>query len=41
MRSEHPHFDLSELLWGSLAVLGCIAMVVFEIVLLRLSTGKW
>ena len=34
----HWHF---EIVWGTLAVLGCVAMLVFEALSFRLALGKW
>jgi hypothetical protein len=31
----------SELVWGTLAVLGCLGMLIFEAVFFRLAFGKW
>ncbi len=38
-----PKFELSfsDLLWATLAVFGCLAMLAFEAVSMRLSVGKW
>jgi hypothetical protein len=41
MDSEHRRPDFTEILWGSMAVVGLIGMVVFEMLLFRLSIGKW
>ncbi|HXJ17907.1 MAG TPA: hypothetical protein VNM68_12015 [Candidatus Polarisedimenticolia bacterium] len=30
-----------ELLWGTMAVLGCLAMLVVEVLSFRLALGKW
>jgi hypothetical protein len=41
MDNTDPQFDLSEVLWGTAALVGCIGMIVFEVVLFYVSTGKW
>ena len=40
MHNTHPHFDRSEL-WGCAAVIGCLGMIVFEMILFYVSIGKW
>ena len=40
MDSTHRQVDLSEL-WGCAAVVGCIDMMLFEMVLFYVSIGKW
>jgi hypothetical protein len=33
--------SFSDLLWAMLALMGCLAMLGFEAVSMRLVTGKW
>ena len=41
MHIPHPHFQMSEILWTTLALLGVLAMAAFEAVSMRLMIGKW
>jgi len=41
MHISHPHFQVSEMMWAAMALLGVLAMVAFEALGMRLLTGKW
>ena len=41
MNIAHRHIEASDLMWGSLELFGCLAMIAFEAVLFLLVTGKW
>jgi hypothetical protein len=41
MNIPHPQIQFSEVMWSSMALLGVLAMAVFEAVAMRLLIGKW
>jgi hypothetical protein len=41
MDNDHRQVDFSEILWGILAIVGCLGMIAFEALLFRISVGKW
>ncbi len=36
-----PKIEPSDIFWSILAVIGCLGMIAFEMVLTRVSIGKW
>ena len=41
MDIAHQRIEFSDLMWGTLELLGCLGMILFEATLLALVTGKW
>jgi hypothetical protein len=41
MQALRWHVSVADLFWSTLALFGCLAMVAFEAISMRLSMGKW
>jgi hypothetical protein len=41
MLNPRWHLSFSDLLWGTLALMGCLGMLAFEAIAMRLTLGKW